>query len=690
MLRNRMSSVAPQAPYAHDRRVRPLVAIGLLGAVVIVGYAAAPLYGDVFTGTGPTVPLDTVSAVCESGDGRCAAAITRLNPGRFRVVTAAPARSLTIGFEDTAATGARAVMIRLDAGARLLLESGSNTFTAAAESRRTVIAVPAGSHWDRLTVVPAQADARIIVSEFGLLQAADDVRGPAAQPLKRIPPARFYSVYAMLVVLAVAAFIVIVAATMPAVERRWLGPVAIAAFCWSVCILELGTTFSPYWSRDLRSVYAIELESSGATGNLTGGLYVGARLADGLGITVPPGIVEWHRMPGYGIFCAIAALIGRSRDVIDIAVVVIGLQALLYSVAVGVLVAAAQPVFGITVAWLLGVLLVLMPKQIAQTQADSLVVPIAILGLAALLHVCAADRGNGSAPLTRSRFAMAAFAGWFAIRNDVLPGWLAISALLTRRRWPLVLLTIGAAGLIAIPWALYKRHYRHEFDLLPTNTGEVLFLSLCEVPGAFHYPCTDTGYFEWAARISPGDPTSARTSNRAVREVIRHWMTYPVHFVLMVWFKFRRFVFDWAWPGFQTPFNAPFIRARERGGFLVLITAVALSIAVDHQRRRSVLLGWPLLFDLPIFLIVFASAGRFAGPAGVSAVVAGIPLLLERGLYDQIRRHRWRAALVVGCSVGFALVAAPVEQFIVARDALHYWTPLLDPRQSSLMFGVHP
>jgi hypothetical protein len=218
----------------------------------------------------------------------------------------------------------------------------------------------------------------------------------------------------------------------------------------------------------------------------------------------------------------------------------------------------------------------------------------------------------------------------------------------------------------------------------------VAFLSLCEVPGRFPYPCTDAGYFEWAARIGQSDPTSARASNRGVVEVVRYWLTYPVHFVLMVWFKLRRSVYDWAWPGFQTPFNLPFIQARAHGGFLVLMTAVVLSIAVDHQRRRSLLLGWPLLFDLPIFLIVFASAGRFAGPAGVSAIVAGVPVLLERGLYDQIRRHRWRAALIVGCSVTFALVAAPVEQFIVARDALHYWAPLLDPRQSSLMFGVHP
>jgi hypothetical protein len=276
----------------------------------------------------------------------------------------------------------------------------------------------------------------------------------------------------MLVVLGSAASIVAAATAAPAGVPRWLGPAALAAFCWSVCILELGTTFSPYWSRDLRSVYAIELETSGSTGNLTGGLYVGARVADGLGITVPPGVVEWHRMPGYGLFCAAAAALGRTRDVIDIAIVVILLQVLLYSIALGALVASAQPVFGVAVAWLLGVLLALLPKQVSQTQSDSLVVPIAVLSLASLLYLYAAERERPSPRSPRYPVAMAVFALWFVVRNDVLPGWFAITAVAARRRWLALLLTTCAAAVIAIPWAMYKRQYRHEFDLLPTNTGE--------------------------------------------------------------------------------------------------------------------------------------------------------------------------------------------------------------------------
>src|SRR5262249_24131444 len=184
MLRNRMSSVAPQAPYAGDGRIHALVAIGLLAAVVVVAYLAVPLYGDVFTGSRPSIPLTLLRATCEA-DGRCAAAITRLNPGRFRIATTVPARALTLGFDDTRVRGARAVLSRVDADARLTFDPVSNRFTAAANSRRTVIQIPDGSHWDRLTAVPVEAGARIVLSEFGLLQTSDDLRGPAAQPLKR-------------------------------------------------------------------------------------------------------------------------------------------------------------------------------------------------------------------------------------------------------------------------------------------------------------------------------------------------------------------------------------------------------------------------------------------------------------------------------------------------------------------------
>src|SRR5262249_60479883 len=109
----------------------------------------------------------------------------------------------------------------------------------------------------------------------------------------------------------------------------------------------------------------------------------------------------------------------------------------------------------------------------------------------------------------------AACAMWFALRTDILPGWLVLAFVLAGRRWRRLIVPVVLIAAIALPWALYKRQYRHELNLMPTNTGEVLLLSLCEVPGAFPYDCTDDGYFEWAKRAGYRDPVTQAASHAA-------------------------------------------------------------------------------------------------------------------------------------------------------------------------------
>jgi hypothetical protein len=100
------------------------------------------------------------------------------------------------------------------------------------------------------------------------------------------------------------------------------------------------------------------------------------------------------------------------------------------------------------------------------------------------------------------------------------------------------------------------------------------------------------------------------------------------------------------------------------------------------------LLGWPLFLNMPIFLIVFDSAGRFYAAAAVSLIVTAVPLLFERGFAIQLRRHGWRAAVVVGCAALFMAGGPRVEAWVQANDALHYWAPLLDPGRSTIPFVV--
>ena len=115
---------------------------------------------------------------------------------------------------------------------------------------------------------------------------------------------------------------------------------------------------------------------------------------------------------------------------------------------------------------------------------------------------------------------------------------------------------------------------------------------------------------------------------------------------------------------------------------------VAVSLAVNHQRRRSILLGWAIFFNMPLFFVLFESSGRFYPAAGVALTVLAIALLFERELYARMARHPWRVAAVVACVVLFVVAGEPVERWIMTNDAVHYWAPLLDPATSTLRFAA--
>ena len=689
--------------YAHDhlvgsrRLVDTLVLVAIIAAIGLAGYISRRLSRDVFSGVPQSVPVSMIAATCQADlEGRtCATVVIALNPGRFRIGTSVPASRLTVNVGDASAIAkSRFLLLRSEVPVRLLVEAGASAGTSevlSADLRagdRSVIDVPARtSDWNRMTFVPTPTPEPLVIDELGFFEDRAGLVGPSTPPFLHLPGARTYSLYSAAATLAVCVFVVLAAWLAPAAVPTGIGPWLVAVLCFSICMLELGVSYSPYRTRDLRSMYAGEVAHFGGTGNLTGGLYEGSRIIQGLGQTVPPGIVPWHRMPGYGLFCAVAAAVGRTTDVIDIAMVAIALQVVLYSVTVGLFVLAAQRVFQPWMAWLLGLLIALLPKQLGNTQVDSIIAPMSLLVLTTLLVYLAQQNDEGQARFRTFLLVNGAFALWFFMRNDVLPGWIAISLALAYRRWRYLALPVILIAAIAVPWALYKQPYRHELALMPTNTGEVLFLSLCEVPGAFPYECSDAGYIDWATRISQSDPTSNKVSRLAVAEVLRHWTTYPVHFMLMVGTKFRRCMFTTCWPGVQTPLNWPYHIIREAGAFVMLLALVAVSIAVNHERRRSFLLGWALFFNMPLFFVVYESGGRFYAAAGVSLLVAAIPLLFERGLYAQMARHPWRVAAVVACVGAFVVGGQRVEDRIVKNESLHYWAPLLDPGKSTLRFA---
>jgi hypothetical protein len=658
------------------------IALGTAG----LAYLAGTLLDDLYAGVPSSIAVLAPNTACTSvAAARCDTISIRLNAGRYHVRTRQPASDLTVTTLASAPDAQpRFVLIRSRRPGRLTI--GSTSFDVTEANVRSVVRIP-DDRFSWTNVRFEQEDARqpIIIDEIGFFRSDVGLLRPQYQPLQRISARSFYNTVAVLWGLGVAALLVLAAFVAPRVVTT-TGPWLLTILCLSVCLIEVETNLSPYWKYDARAFYASETVESGHDGNLTGGLFVGARAYSDQGLTVGPGEVEWHRMPGYGLFCAVAAALAGTTDVVQFVAIVILLQVALYAVAVAVFVAVAPRVFSVGIAYLLGVLLMLLPKQLHYTQSDSLIAPIAILVSAALMVYLAETVERPRPRMSTFLLVNGAFALWFVMRNDVLPGWLIVTAYIARHRLRWMAVPACLIALITVSWAAYKQPYRHEFDAMPTNTGEVLYLSLCDVPSRLPYACDDLGYATWIQRTTgDADFISQRASTRAVAEVVKYWFTYPMHFVLMTTTKFDRALHDQFWSGVFTRFNAIYAVMRDYDVTAWLLAVMIIAIAVGHERRRSLLLGWPLFLSMPIYFVVWTSGGRFYPPANVAAIVAAVPLLADREFLRKIVSCRSRAAAAFVCVVVVLVVLKPIEMAILEHDAVHYWAPLLDPRGSSLV-----
>jgi hypothetical protein len=105
----------------------------------------------------------------------------------------------------------------------------------------------------------------------------------------------------------------------------------------------------------------------------------------------------------------------------------------------------------------------------------------------------------------------------------------------------------------------------------------------------------------------------------------------------------------------------------------------ALCLSVGHERRRTLFLGWPLLFNLPLFCFFFSDDMRHVAPVTASILVSALPPLLERGFYRALWRRRRTTLAVVGVFVAGWYLAHWADQALLASDRWRYWAPFLDP-----------
>jgi hypothetical protein len=173
-------------------------------------------------------------------------------------------------------------------------------------------------------------------------------------------------------------------------------------------------------------------------------------------------------------------------------------------------------------------------------------------------------------------------------------------------------------------------------------------------------------------------PTSKQASDRALNEVARFALTYPVYMAHLALHRFLELV-D------VNLLNATLsyphvVYERLRGPALwALFFVVALALLLPHEARRTLLLGWPLFFNLPLFLLFFSDGMRHVAPCTAALFVAALPPLFEPGLYAALSRRPGRAVAIAAVFVTFWYAGHWADQAILARDGWRYWTPFLDP-----------
>lgn len=551
--------------------------------------------------------------------------------------------------------------------------------------RRRVVKLDGPANVGRLrvtltrTAAPADPEARLRVEEIGLFASeaglADDVR----RVLGGVPDRRLYNGILARACLWLAALGILAALAIPRGGRSWGVPAFVFFLNLAASSVMLYVVHNPYWyrARDLRVMLASGPMQEGVGANLNYGMYLGSRLLAGEGLTFGPGWVPWERMPGYGFFCALAGILSGTTDLFVIGLTSIQLHLLFFAAASAAFAAAAARVMRPAVAVAATALVCFMPNQLANTQADSIMVAIYLLTAAALCLYLERERAGAWPPFRYHVLVHLSFALWFLTRPEAVVGWAALSLILYWRAWRYLLLPAALYLAIGLSWGAYKYQYTGEFSTTTNTVGDNAWIGLWQVPSKFRWQTADASYFEWATSVGV-PPTSKRASDTALREVARFGLTYPVYMVHLAVHRFLGFV-D------VNVFNANLtyprvVYERLRGPAVWLLMSVAtLCFLLPHEPRRTLLIGWPLLFNLPLFLLFFSDGMRHIAPVSAALFCTSVPSLLEAGFYKGLAgRRRLTIAVAVALMVLW-FVLHWADRALLASDAWRYWTPFLDP-----------
>jgi hypothetical protein len=324
------------------------------------------------------------------------------------------------------------------------------------------------------------------------------------------------------------------------------------------------------------------------------------------------------------------------------------------------------------------VLVIFMPNQLANTQADSIMVPIYLLTAAALCLYLDRERRGGMPSIGYQLLVHLSFALWFLMRPEAVVGWAALSLVLYWRSPRYLALPAALFLAIGLSWGGYKYKYTGEFSMTTNTVGDNAWISLWQAPNdRFRWRTADESYFEFESHID-APHQSKRASDLVLREVARFALTYPVYFAHVALHKFVEFVDVNVFNASVTYPRVVYERLRGPAVWLLLLV-IALSLTLKHHGRRALFLGWPLFFELPLFFFFFSDGMRHVAPVTASLLVTAVVPLTEAAFYRTLATRRRRALAVALAFVALWFLLHWADAALLASDRWRYWTPFLDP-----------
>lgn len=440
---------------------------------------------------------------------------------------------------------------------------------------------------------------------------------------------------------------------------------------FSTNILQLWESFSPLVHQDLRIYNASGTMQAGIGSEFNYGAYMVLNIITGHGPVMNPHYPPWERMPGYGFVLSVMTIfMSKPINLLDILINSIFFQIFLFAAAASYFAYTASK---ITKCWIIALAIILIRYYsfAPNTQIEGIMPAVILFILGNNCLFINKIQQNKVPSFMYHLLLHFGFLLWFLIRADIVPAWMIISIILYARPLKnlkymliptLMLLTSG------LTWALWKQQYTHEFSMTTNSIGASFMVGLWEIPHKFIWQVSDGTYFDWIQNTFKISAMSKHASNIAMHQVLRFYLTYPFYMVTLVWHKFMLYVTQQS--------NVQYT--------LVFLFIIITSIMLNYKRLQTLLLAWPILFNVPVFFLSYSGGGRFYFAPAISLIITSTFLIFDTGYYRRIQQLPVRFIILLLIFILIAYKGMTLDNYLIHNNKFRYATPFLNPAKSTL------